>query len=113
VLPLSVPRDAQSEVSEMYAASVHPPEPIPLARNMDDEPTPSEARAMRSYRSGSSSSHSSSKSGSKRHGVFSKKAYRDPNVSSKAKISFAFGITLLVALVICELEHPLQPQAFR
>ena len=111
VVPMAVPRDARSEVSDMYTGSLHPPEPIPLARNMDDEPTPSEIQATRSRRSGSSgSSHAtSSKRSSKRHGVFSKKAYRDPQVSSKAKISFAFGITLLVALIICKFHTIMVP----
>ncbi|EXJ64643.1 hypothetical protein A1O7_00981 [Cladophialophora yegresii CBS 114405] len=67
---------------------------------MDDEPTPSERQAMRSYRSDSSSSTPTSKRSSRRHGIFSRKAYRDPVVSAKARISFAFGVTLLVALII-------------
>ncbi|EXJ70300.1 uncharacterized protein A1O5_06368 [Cladophialophora psammophila CBS 110553] len=66
---------------------------------MDDEPTPSERQAMRSYRNGSSSSRSSKRS-NRRHGIFSKKSYRDPDVNAKARISFAFGLTLLVAVII-------------
>ncbi|KAJ9609003.1 hypothetical protein H2200_006774 [Cladophialophora chaetospira] len=103
VQPLSVPRDAQSEVSDMYAGSTRRSEhagSVPLARNMDDDPTPSERHAMRSYRSNSSNSTHSSKRSSKKRGIFSKRSYRDPDVSAKAKISLAFGVTLLVALVI-------------
>jgi hypothetical protein len=105
VPPLSVPRDNQSEVSDLYTGSLQHPEalgPIPLARNMDDEPTPSERQAVRSYRSGSSSSTRTSKRSGRSHGIFSKKAYRDPVVNAKARISFAFGVTLLVALIICK-----------
>lgn len=105
VRPLSVPRDSQSEYSDMYGGSLHQPErpePVPLARNMDDEPTPSERQALRAYQSRSSTR--SSRRSSKKHGVFSRKSYRDPDVSSKARISFAFGVTLVVALVLCELS---------
>ena len=106
VPPLFVPREARSETSDMYAGSIQRPERvehIPLTRNMDDEPTPSEQQATRSYRSRSSNSTHSSKRSGRRAGIFSKRAYRNPDVSSKAKISFAFGVTLLVALVICKL----------
>src|SRR5258708_3661528 len=44
VRPLSIPRGTHSEVSDMYAGSIRrsePADPIPVARNMDDEPTPS------------------------------------------------------------------------
>ncbi|OQV03910.1 hypothetical protein CLAIMM_08884 isoform 2 [Cladophialophora immunda] len=110
VPPLSVRRDDEDEQSDMYAGSLrHPPSvaesihPIPLARNMDDDPTPSERQAMQSYRNGSStsggSSHSSKRS-NRKYGIFSKKSYRDPDVNAKARISFAFGVTLLVAVVV-------------
>ncbi|KIY01501.1 uncharacterized protein Z520_03053 [Fonsecaea multimorphosa CBS 102226] len=107
--PLSVRRDDEDEQSDMYAGSlrdqpsvVESIEPIPLARNMDDEPTPSERQAMRSYRNGSSTSGSSrsSKRRKTKYGIFSRKSYRDPDVNAKARISFAFGVTLLVAVVI-------------
>ncbi|OAP57579.1 hypothetical protein AYL99_08317 [Fonsecaea erecta] len=109
VPPLSVRRGDEDEQSDMYAGSLRPPpsvaesiEPIPLARNMDDEPTPSERQAMRSYRNGSSTSSRSrsSKRSNKKYGIFSRKSYRDPDVNAKARISFAFGVTLLVAVVI-------------
>ncbi|OCT44108.1 hypothetical protein CLCR_00687 [Cladophialophora carrionii] len=103
VPPVAVRRDNQTEVSDLYTGSLHHPEPlepIPLARNMDDEPTPSERQAMRSYRSGSSSSTQTSKRSGRQYGIFSRKAYRDPVVSAKARISFAFGVALLVALII-------------
>ena len=115
--PLSSP---QSKVSDMYAGSLRRSEPIPLARNMDDDSTPSERQATQSSRSGSSRSKSSKRS-TKKQGVFSKKSYRDPDVSAKARISFAFGITLLVALVICKqtplfsrtMTDAIRPESFR
>jgi hypothetical protein len=55
-----------------------------------------------SARSGSRSTHSSRRSTKPRGGSSPKKSVRDPRVSAKARMSFAFGITLLVALVICE-----------
>ncbi|OAG39576.1 hypothetical protein AYO21_06220 [Fonsecaea monophora] len=109
VPPLSTRRGDEDEQSDMYAGSSrHQPsftaatEPIPLARNMDDEPTPSEREAMQSYRNGSSTSRSSrsSKRSNRKHSVFSKKSYRDPDVNAKARISFAFGVTLLAAVII-------------
>ena len=110
VRPLSVPRDDRDEVSDMYAGSVQAQtavaentEPVPIAQNLDDSPPPSEHPSTRSTQSGSRTTHSSRRS-SRKHRTLSEKSFRDPEVNAKAKISFAFGITLLVALVICELS---------
>lgn len=60
-------------------------------------------RSARSGRTGSQNSHSS-RTSTRSHRIFSRRAYRDPRVNVKAKICFAFGITLIVAAIICKLQ---------
>lgn len=104
---LSVPRD-QDETSDMYTGSFGEQAsvdnnvgPGSIARNLDDTPTPWGGRNTRSHRSGGRSTHSSGRS-RRKHATLSKKSFRDPRVNAKAKICFAFGVTLLVTLVICK-----------
>ncbi|RVX70105.1 hypothetical protein B0A52_06277 [Exophiala mesophila] len=59
----------------------------------------SSARSARSGRTGSQNSHNSRTSTRSRR-IFSRRAYRDRRVNAKAKICFAFGITLIVAAII-------------
>lgn len=104
VRPLAVPRLEQDEISDMYAGSLGARstiEPISVVRNPGDRHVPSERQSSRSHHSGSRSVHSS-RSGSRKHAGFSRASLRDPRVNSKAKISFTFGVTLLISLVICE-----------
>lgn len=61
------------------------------------------ARSARSGRTWSQNSHSS-RTSTRSHRVFSRRAYRDPRVNAKAKICFAFGITLIIAAIICKLQ---------
>lgn len=119
------------ESSDMYAASLpvgQPmgPESASRARNMGDPRSASSHRGTRSVRSGSSrSGHSSARSGSRstnssrggsrsthsssrvtrRRVVRSAKSKHASRVSAKARISFAFGITLLIAIIICRFNN--------
>ncbi|KIX06443.1 uncharacterized protein Z518_04419 [Rhinocladiella mackenziei CBS 650.93] len=105
IQPLSVPQSGPEESSDMYGGSEQGQStteehtmPVPIARNLDDAPSVSTYRATRSIQSGSRSKHSS-----RRHGMpqgVSRRSFRDPKVNAKAKISLAFGITLLAALII-------------
>ncbi|KIW15484.1 hypothetical protein PV08_05530 [Exophiala spinifera] len=119
----------EDESSDMYAASLHgsqqmAPESVPRARHMDDYDLQftSSARGTHSLRSGSSrSNHSSARSGSRstnsssggsrvgtypsgrvarRRVVRSAKSIHNARIAAKARISFAFGTTLLIAAVI-------------
>lgn len=102
-------RDGADEASDMYGGSVRyasnssaSEEPVPLAANMDDSSTgPLDVRTVNSSRSGRQGTSKSSRTGRKR-APLTRKSFRDPKVNAKAKVSFAFGITLLVTLIICE-----------
>ncbi|EXJ85502.1 hypothetical protein A1O1_05866 [Capronia coronata CBS 617.96] len=110
VRPLSLPLDARTENSDMYGNGVRGShntnrhrEHLDTAPNQSqtDSAPISERSTTRSgsERSGSRSNHSSSR-GARRHVKLSRKTFRHPRVNAKARISFAFGVTLLFALVI-------------
>ncbi len=118
VYPLPSRRD-QDETSDLYAGSVREQRlvdevlaPVPMAHNLDDTPTPSE-RSTRQHSQGSGSHstqsthsmHSSRRSGRTHGTTASRKPSRDAEVHAKARMTFAFGVTLLVALVICEWQR--------
>ncbi|EXJ92570.1 hypothetical protein A1O3_01122 [Capronia epimyces CBS 606.96] len=76
---------------------------IPMTQNLDYSASTSERSATPSGRSNSRSNSRSthaSRRHARRHVVLSRKTLRDPRVNAKAKLSFAFGVTLLIALVI-------------
>ncbi|KIW50232.1 hypothetical protein PV05_11840 [Exophiala xenobiotica] len=128
--PLSVRRHDQDEVSDMYAGSFtgsrsmtrgQAPGSVLTAPDVEDVRSTSSSSGTRPARSGSShSNHSSGRSGSRsttssrsgsrsthssgrggqRRVTRSKRSYRDPRISAKARISFAFGITLVIAIII-------------
>jgi hypothetical protein len=113
VQSIHVPRPEQQEQSDLYGSgsqsgtvvtSISAPGSV---TGTTDEPTiSSRSGSTRTTRSSHSSSSSRSAQTSRRsprtHRILSKRAYRDPKVNAKAKICFAFGLTLVVAVVICE-----------
>lgn len=109
IRPLSVGLDARTESSDMYGSSVLEGNNVnyghaataPALQNPSYPVLSSERSSRRSERGSSRSSHSSRRH-ARRHAILSRTTFRDPRVNSKARISFAFGITLLTALVICE-----------
>jgi hypothetical protein len=114
VQPLSIPSTEDQEDPNLYTASVAEitvPERThhQRRRNVCERSTatnPSCRRPPRSARSGSHSTANSSRRSSRSRSIFSRSAYRDPKVNAKAKISFAFGITLLTAITICMFTSP-------
>ncbi|KAI1610228.1 hypothetical protein EDD36DRAFT_467301 [Exophiala viscosa] len=92
----------QDEVSDMYGGSLsdrttggHPD-----AHNLGNSRSISSSRRARSTQSGSTrSTHSSARTGV-RPASRRKPSSRDVEISTKARMSFAFGITLLVSVVI-------------
>jgi membrane protein implicated in regulation of membrane protease activity len=103
--PLSLTRSPSSEYSDMYDGDeVERSEPVAAApQGTTVSSSLSEAQVSRSYHSNSSRSRHSSKHGRKK--PIPKKSFRDPHVRSKARIAFAFGVTTLVALIICMSAH--------
>lgn len=97
---IHVSRSEQRERSDLYASSVE-----------GDRALSTDGPIM-SSRSGSTHTTTHSRSGSHRtqgsrrsarsRQILSKRAYRDPKVNAKAKICFAFGLTLIVAVILCE-----------
>lgn len=114
VQSVHVPRPEQEEQSDLYGSgsragtvvtSISAPSSV---TGTTDERTISSrsgsTRTTRSSHSGSRSAHSSRRS-ARTHQILSRRAYRDPKINSKAKICFAFGVTLVAAVVICEFNR--------
>lgn len=108
---IDIHRPQQRERSDLYASSLQG-DTVISSMSVPASVTDTTTRPTMSSRSGSTRTATSSRSGSHRtqssrssarsRQILSKRAYRDPQVNSKAKICFAFGLTLIVAVIICE-----------
>ncbi|KEF58138.1 uncharacterized protein A1O9_06062 [Exophiala aquamarina CBS 119918] len=105
------PRPEQWEQSDLYGSGSQPgtvdssvtaPHSVTSTTNESTSASGSSRTQTTSSRSGSRGSRSTqnSRRTARSRQILSTRAYRDPKVNSKAKICFAFGVTLVVAVVI-------------
>ncbi|KAJ4517663.1 hypothetical protein HRR78_003501 [Exophiala dermatitidis] len=114
VRPLSVPVDSRSETSDMYGGSLREgsqtdshAESVETSTSRNTERRTGHSQRSVSSRSARSGNGSSRSTRSSRHhpetqlaGLSRRRSFGDPRVNAKARISFAFGITLIIAVVI-------------
>lgn len=111
---IHVPRPEQQEQSDLYGSGSQAGTVMTsisasgsVTGTMDERTILSRsgsARTTRSSRSDGRSTQTSRRSARSRQ-ILSRRAYRDPKVNAKARICFAFGVTLVVAVVICEFNQ--------